>query len=50
MNYQTYEISITSVNNTLKFVEVMACSLSAAHADIRECYGDDVEIVSSRML
>ncbi len=49
MNYKTYEISIATANG-LKFVEVVACDLHSAQADVVETYGADVEIVSSRVL
>lgn len=48
-SYRTFEIAIAT-NNGLKFIEVVAFSLSSAHADIRECYGQDVEIVSSKVM
>lgn len=44
MTYLTYEVAVKAANGFLKFIEVAACSLEAAHADIRAAYGDDVEI------
>lgn len=49
MTYQTYEVSINA-NGSLKFFEIVACNMQAAHADIQAIYGDDVEIVSTRVL
>ena len=49
MAYQTYEVSINASGN-LKFFEIVACDMQAAHADIRAAYGDDVEIVCTRVL
>lgn len=49
MTYQTYEISIIGING-LKFIDVVACDMQAAHADIRAAYGDDVEIVCTRLM
>lgn len=49
MKYITFEVSIVS-GNGLKFFEIVACDMDAAHADIRATYGDDVEIVCSRVL
>jgi len=45
---KTYEISIAAKNG-LKFIEVVACDLQSAIADIQEAYFD-VEIVSSKVL
>jgi hypothetical protein len=49
MKYQTYEVSINA-GSGLKFFEIVACDMQAAHADIRAAYGDDVEIVCTRVL
>ena len=49
MAYKTYEVSINASGN-LKFFEIVACDMQAAHADIRATYGDDVEIVCTRVL
>jgi hypothetical protein len=49
MKYQSFEVSI-STNNGLKFLEIVACDLEAAHSDVRATYGDDVEIVCSRLM
>ena len=49
MNYQTYEVSINN-GKGLTFLQTVACDIEAAHADIRAAYGDDVEIVCTRML
>ena len=49
MNYRTYEVSI-AIGENLKFIECVACDMAAAHADIAEIYGGDVEIVSTRVL
>jgi hypothetical protein len=49
MKYIKYEVSIAT-NSGLKFFEIVACDLEAAHADVRATYGDDVEIVCSRVL
>ncbi len=44
MNYSTYEVSIEA-GDSLKFVQIVACDMAAAHADLRATYGDDVVIV-----
>lgn len=49
MAYQTYEVSINA-GSSLKFVEIVACDMQAARADIRATYGDDVEIICTRVL
>jgi len=49
MNYQTYEVSVAT-NTGLRFLEVTACDLQAAHADVVAAFGADVEIVCSRVL
>lgn len=49
MAYQTYEVSINA-NGNLTFFEIVACDMQAAHADIRATYGDDVDIVCTRVL
>lgn len=49
MQYQTYEIAIPN-STGLRFLEVVACSIDAAHADVREAFGADVEIVSTRLI
>jgi len=46
MNYTAYTISISS-GSGLKFLRVVACSIEAAHADIRAAYGEDVDIVGT---
>lgn len=47
--YRTFEISIAT-NNGLKFMEVVACDMAAAKADVVEAYGADVEIVAVTLL
>lgn len=49
MKYQTYEISIVC-GDSLKFIEVVACDLQAAIADVKEAYSDCVQIVQSRLV
>lgn len=49
MPYQTYEISIVS-GDSLKFIEVVACDLNAAIADVKEAYGNDVEVAQARQI
>ena len=49
MKYITFEVSIAT-NNGLKFFEIVACDMDAAHADIRATYGNDVEIVCTRLV
>jgi hypothetical protein len=49
MAYQTYEISINN-GAGLKFMEVVACDMQAAHNDVKAAYGDDVEIVSTKVI
>lgn len=49
MTYLNFEVSIAT-NAGLKFLEVTACDITSAHADIVETYGADVEIVSTRLL
>lgn len=49
MVYRLYEISIACVSG-LKFLSVTACDLSAAYADVREAYGQDVDIVGARLV
>lgn len=49
MAYSTYEVSINN-GNGLTFLQTVACDVAAAHADIRAAYGDDVEIVGTRIL
>lgn len=49
MKYATYEISIVSADS-LKFIEVVACDLAAAMADVKEAYGNDVDVVSVRLV
>lgn len=44
MRYYSFEVSIAS-NDGLKFLSVVAVSVDAARADIREAYGPDVDIV-----
>ena len=46
MTYATYTVSIAN-SVGLKFLQVVACSIDAAHADIRATYGDDVDIVGT---
>lgn len=45
MKYHLYEISIASVNGTLKFLSVLAVDYHAAIADVKAAYGDEVELV-----
>lgn len=49
MNYTTFQVSIVC-GDALKFLQVVACDIAAAHADIRASYGDDVEIVNTGWL
>ena len=49
MNYGTYEVSAIIAGN-MKFFEIVACDIDAAHADLRAAYGDDVEIVCTTLL
>lgn len=49
MSYNNYEVSINN-GNGLTFLQTVACDIEAAHADIRAIYGDDVEIVSTRVI
>lgn len=44
MKYIDFEVSIVSVN-TLKFLSVVAIDQHAAITDVKEMYGDEVEIV-----
>lgn len=46
MKYHTFQIAIVT-NKGLKFMEVVACDMQAAHADVRATYGEDVEIAST---
>lgn len=49
MKYATYEIAIAA-GDSLKFIEVVACDLAAAVADVKEAYCDDVDVVSVRLV
>ncbi len=49
MNYKNFEVAIVS-GNGLKFIEVTACDIAAAQADVREAYGVDVGLVSTTLL
>lgn len=49
ITYRTFEIAIVAKNG-LKFLEVVACDMQSAHADVREAYGADVEIASTVLL
>jgi hypothetical protein len=49
MNYLSFQVSI-STGTSLKFIDVVAVDMSAAHSDIRETYGQDVEIVGTVLL
>ena len=45
MNYRTFQVSIAT-DSGLKFVEVVACDIDSARADVVETYGQDVDIVA----
>jgi hypothetical protein len=48
--YKTYEISIEAGGYSLRFVQVVACDIEAAHADVKAMYGDDVVIAATALV
>jgi hypothetical protein len=49
MTYNTYEVRIEA-GDSMKWIKVVACDVPAAHADIREAYGEDVQISCTTLL
>lgn len=49
MTYSTYIVSAIIADN-MKFFEIVACDIDAAHADLRAAYGEDVDIVCTTLL
>lgn len=48
MKYHEFTVTIVC-NGALKFIDVVAVDASGATADVKCCYGEDVDIVSIRV-